>query len=147
VSADPILAPVLELMPAQTDSCARNIVGHDQSRVIIIARGIEEAVANSVLIKRNQIGTLTETLEAITIARKAGYGIFVSHRSGETEDATIANLTVATGAGHLKTNSGCRSDRFAKYNQLLRIEQEVGARAVFAGRGAFVGTGRRSSRR
>jgi enolase len=110
----------------------------------IITRGIEEGVANSVLIKLNQIGTLTETLEAIAIARKAGYGIFVSHRSGETEDATIADLTVATGAGHLKTGSGCRSDRIAKYNQLLRIEEDLGARAVFAGKSTFRGSQRRS---
>ncbi len=112
----------------------------------IIARGIEEGVANSVLIKLNQIGTLTETLEAIAIARKAGYGIFVSHRSGETEDATIADLTVATGAGHLKTGSGCRSERIAKYNQLLRIEEELGPRAVFAGKGAFGRSGRPAAR-
>ncbi len=108
----------------------------------IIARGIEEKVANSVLIKVNQIGTLTETLEAIALARKAGYGIFVSHRSGETEDATIADLTVATAAGHLKTGSGCRSERIAKYNQLLRIEEELGDRAFFAGKGAFLGVRR-----
>lgn len=108
----------------------------------IIARGIEEKVANSVLIKVNQIGTLTETLEAIALARKAGYNIFVSHRSGETEDATIADLTVATAAGHLKTGSGCRSERIAKYNQLLRIEEELGDRAFFAGKGAFLGVRR-----
>ena len=108
----------------------------------IIARGIEEKVANSVLIKVNQIGTLTETLEAIELARKAGYNIFVSHRSGETEDATIADLTVATAAGHLKTGSGCRSERIAKYNQLLRIEEELGDRAFFAGKGAFLGVRR-----
>ena len=108
----------------------------------IIARGIEEKVANSVLIKVNQIGTLTETLEAIALARKAGYGIFVSHRSGETEDATIADLTVATAAGHLKTGSGCRSERIAKYNQLLRIEEELGEKAHFAGKAAFLGSRR-----
>ncbi len=104
----------------------------------IISKGIEQKVANSVLIKLNQIGTLTETLEAIAIARAAGYGIFVSHRSGETEDATIADFTVAVGAGHLKTGSGCRSDRIAKYNQLLRIEEELEKRALFAGKKAFV---------
>ncbi|MBZ5552145.1 MAG: phosphopyruvate hydratase [Acidobacteriia bacterium] len=104
----------------------------------IIARGIKEGVANSVLIKLNQIGTLTETLDAIRTARKAGYGIFVSHRSGETEDATIADLTVAVSGGKIKTGSGCRSERIAKYNQLLRIEEELGSRARFAGRKAFV---------
>jgi enolase len=104
----------------------------------IIARGIKEGVANSVLIKLNQIGTLTETLNAIRTARRAGYGIFVSHRSGETEDATIADLTVAVSGGKIKTGSGCRSERVAKYNQLLRIEEELGARARFAGRKAFV---------
>ncbi len=104
----------------------------------IIRRGIEEKVANSVLIKLNQIGTLTETLEAIATARAAGYGIFVSHRSGETEDTTIADFAVAVGAGHMKTGSGCRSERIAKYNQLLRIEEALGKRARFAGKGAFV---------
>lgn len=104
----------------------------------IIARGIKEKVANSVLIKLNQIGTLTETLNAIHTARKAGYGIFVSHRSGETEDATIADLTVAVSGGKIKTGSGCRTDRVAKYNQLLRIEEELGPRARFAGRRAFI---------
>jgi enolase len=104
----------------------------------IIAKGIKEKVANSILIKLNQIGTLTETLETIRIARQAGYGIFVSHRSGETEDTTIADLTVAVGAGKLKTGSGCRSERIAKYNQLLRIEEHLGARAKFAGRKAFL---------
>jgi enolase len=104
----------------------------------IIARGIHDGVANSVLIKLNQIGTLTETLDAIRTARRARYGIFVSHRSGETEDATIADLTVAVRGGKIKTGSGCRSERIAKYNQLLRIEEELGPRAQFAGRKAFV---------
>ncbi|MFI5176084.1 MAG: phosphopyruvate hydratase [Terriglobia bacterium] len=104
----------------------------------IIARGIKEGVANSVLIKLNQIGTLTETLDAIRTARKAGYGIFVSHRSGETEDATIADLTVGVSGGKIKTGSGCRSERIAKYNQLLRIEEALGPRGRFAGRKAFV---------
>ena len=111
----------------------------------IIARGIRENVANSVLIKLNQIGTITETLKAITVAREAGYGIFVSHRSGETEDTTIADLTVAVGAGHLKTGSGCRSERIAKYNRLLRIEEALGARARFAGKAAFVNGRRRDA--
>jgi len=104
----------------------------------IIAKGIQENVANSILIKLNQIGTLTETLEAIRIARQAGYGLFVSHRSGETEDTTIADFTVAIAAGKLKTGSGCRSERIAKYNQLLRIEEHLGAQAKFAGRKAFL---------
>ena len=109
----------------------------------ISTRWIKEKFANSVLIKLNQIGTITETLEAITVARRAGYGIFVSHRSGETEDTTIADLTVAVGAGHLKTGSGCRSERIAKYNRLLRIEEALGARARFAGKAAFVNGSRR----
>jgi enolase len=104
----------------------------------IIRMGIEKKVANSVLIKLNQIGTITETLEAISTARSAGYGIFVSHRSGETEDTTIADFAVAVGAGHMKTGSGCRSERIAKYNRLLRIEEALGTRARFAGKGAFV---------
>jgi enolase len=104
----------------------------------LIAKGIEKKVANSILIKLNQIGTLTETLEAIRTARQAGYGLFVSHRSGETEDTTIADFTVAIGAGKLKTGSGCRSERIAKYNQLLRIEEHLGAQAKFAGRKAFL---------
>ena len=109
----------------------------------IIARGVKEGVANSVLIKLNQIGTITETLEAIAVARRAGYGIFVSHRSGETEDTTIADFTVAVGAGHLKTGSGCRSERIAKYNRLLRIEEALGTRARFPGEAAFVNGSRR----
>jgi enolase len=112
----------------------------------IIAKGIRENVANSVLVKLNQIGTITETLEAIAVARASGYGIFVSHRSGETEDTTIADLTVAVGAGHLKTGSGCRSERIAKYNRLLRIEEALGARARFAGKAAFVNGRRRAAR-
>lgn len=103
----------------------------------IIARGIKEKVANSVLIKVNQIGTLTETMEAIASARKAGYGVFVSHRSGESEDTTIADLAVGAGGGKIKTGSGCRTDRIAKYNQLLRIEGWLGKKAAFAGTKAF----------
>ncbi len=99
----------------------------------ILKRGIDQNIANSILIKFNQIGTLTETLEAIRMARKAGYTAVISHRSGETEDTTIADLAVATGAGQIKTGSLCRSDRVAKYNRLLRIEQELGARAVYRG--------------
>jgi len=100
----------------------------------ILSQGIERGVANSILVKVNQIGTLTETLEAIRIARAAGYSSVVSHRSGETEDTTIADLAVASGAGQIKTGSLCRSDRVAKYNRLLRIEEELGARARYAGR-------------
>jgi enolase len=99
----------------------------------ILSRGIEQGVANSILIKFNQIGTLSETLAAIRMARKAGYTAVISHRSGETEDTTIADLAVATGAGQIKTGSLCRSDRVAKYNRLLRIEQELGGRAVYRG--------------
>jgi enolase len=103
----------------------------------ILARGIEKGVANSILIKVNQIGTLTETLEAMEMAAKAGYTCMSSHRSGETEDTFIADLAVATGCGQIKTGSASRTDRMAKYNQLLRIEQELGAAARYAGRKAF----------
>ena len=99
--------------------------------------GIERGIANSILIKVNQIGTLTETLEAMDMAARAGYTSVVSHRSGETEDAFIADLAVATGAGQIKTGSASRTDRIAKYNQLLRIEEELGASARYAGRKAF----------
>lgn len=107
----------------------------------ILARGIERGVANSILIKVNQIGTLTETLDTIQLASKNSYHFFVSHRSGETEDTTIADLTVATSAGHLKTGSGCRSERIAKFNQLLRIEESLGKAALFAGKKAFKNAG------
>jgi enolase len=100
----------------------------------ILRQGIERGVANSILVKVNQIGSLTETLEAIRTARAAGYSSVVSHRSGETEDTTIADLAVASGAGQIKTGSLCRSDRVAKYNRLLRIEEELGGRARYAGR-------------
>lgn len=103
----------------------------------IIKKGIEKGIANSVLIKLNQIGSISETLEAINLAKSNNYNCFVSHRSGETEDTTIADLTVAAGAGHLKTGSGCRSERVSKFNQLLRIEKELGAHAKFAGKRAF----------
>jgi len=103
----------------------------------ILAEGIRKKVGNSILIKPNQIGTLTETLEAIEMATKAGYSAVVSHRSGETEDSTIADIAVATAATQIKTGSMSRSDRIAKYNQLLRIEAELGARAVYAGAAAF----------
>jgi len=99
-----------------------------------LSRGIERGVANSILIKVNQIGTLTETLETIALARRAGYSAVISHRSGETEDTTIADLAVATGAGMIKTGAPARSDRVAKYNRLLQIESELGEAAVYAGR-------------
>ena len=104
----------------------------------IFGEGIDMGVANAILIKVNQIGTLTETLEAIAMAHAAGYASIVSHRSGETEDTTIADIAVATTATQIKTGSLCRSDRVAKYNQLLRIEQQLGAAAKYAGRDAFV---------
>ncbi|HEX2869391.1 MAG TPA: phosphopyruvate hydratase [Ignavibacteriales bacterium] len=115
------------------------IVGDDLfcTNPAILAEGIEKGVANSVLIKLNQIGTVTETLNTIELAAKNNYNCFISHRSGETEDTTIADLTVAVGAGHLKTGSGCRSERIAKFNQLMRIERELGAQAKFAGLNAF----------
>lgn len=103
----------------------------------ILAKGIEQGVGNSILIKVNQIGTLTETLDTIELARQHNYNCFISHRSGETEDTTISDLTVATGAGHIKTGSGCRSERVAKFNQFLRIERQLGKDARFAGRKAF----------
>lgn len=112
------------------------IVGDDLfvTNVKFLAKGIKEKSANSILIKVNQIGTLSETLDAIEMAHKAGYTAVISHRSGETEDATIADIAVATNAGQIKTGSASRSDRMAKYNQLLRIEEELGEVAVFEGR-------------
>jgi enolase len=103
----------------------------------ILARGIKEKVANSILVKLNQIGTVTETLDAVAMARDAGYTSVISHRSGETEDTTIADLAVATSAGQIKTGSASRTDRVAKYNQLLRIEEELGSSAKYAGRSAL----------
>jgi enolase len=102
-----------------------------------LKRGIDAGVANSILIKVNQIGTLTETLQAITMAKGAGYTAVMSHRSGETEDVTIADLAVATGCGQIKTGAPSRSDRVAKYNQLLRIEEALGSDAAYLGRSAF----------
>jgi len=103
----------------------------------ILKEAIEKKAANSILVKLNQIGTLSETLETIELAKKNGYFQFISHRSGETEDTTIADLAVATGAGHIKTGSGCRSERIAKFNQLMRIERQLGKSAIFAGLKAF----------
>ena len=108
----------------------------------ILREGIEKKVGNAILIKVNQIGTLTETLEAMRMAKAAGYAAVVSHRSGETEDTTIADLAVATGAGQIKTGSLCRTDRVCKYNRLLRIEEALGARARFAGRSTLAGARR-----
>jgi enolase 1/2/3 len=107
-----------------------------------LSRGIDAGVANAILIKVNQIGTLTETLEAIELARSTGYATVISHRSGETEDTTIADLAVATGSGQIKTGAPSRTDRVAKYNQLLRIEEDLGARAVYPGWEAFPRAGR-----
>ena len=103
-----------------------------------IARGISENASNAVLIKLNQIGSLSETIAAIEMARKAGWGAMVSHRSGETVDSFIADLTVAMATGHLKTGAPCRGERVEKYNQLMRIEEELGTTAVYAGHKAFV---------
>jgi enolase len=103
----------------------------------ILKRGIAEKVGNSILVKLNQIGTVTETLDAVAMAREAGYASIISHRSGETEDTTIADLAVGTGAGQIKTGSASRTDRVAKYNQLLRIEEELGSRGKYAGRSAI----------
>ena len=116
------------------------LVGDDLfvTNVERIARGIEEGVANAVLIKLNQIGSLTETIAAVQLAYSANWGAMVSHRSGETVDSFIADLTVALGTGHLKTGAPCRGERVEKYNQLMRIEEALGASAVYAGRGAFV---------
>ena len=102
-------------------------------------RGIDDGIANSILVKVNQIGTLTETLEAVRLAQRAGYTAVMSHRSGETEDSTIADLAVAPICGQIKTGSLARSDRTAKYNQLLRIEEELGDTARYAGRGGAQG--------
>jgi len=116
------------------------LVGDDLfvTNVERLSRGIRDGVANSILIKLNQIGSLTETLDAIAMAHDAGYSAVISHRSGETEDVTIADLAVATSAGQIKTGSLCRTDRVAKYNQLLRIEEDLGESARYPGRDAFV---------
>jgi enolase len=120
-----------------TDALGREvqIVGDDifVTNVKILSEGIEKGVANSILIKVNQVGSLSETLDTIDMARRAGYTQIISHRSGETEDTTIADLAVATGCGMIKTGSASRTDRIAKYNQLLRIEEELGDEAVFFG--------------
>ena len=102
-----------------------------------LADGIEKGVGNSILVKVNQIGTLTETLEAVEMAKRAGYTAILSHRSGETEDTTIADIAVATNCGQIKTGAPSRTDRVAKYNQLLRIEEALGTSAVYEGRKSF----------
>jgi enolase len=107
----------------------------------ILRRGIAEGVGNALLVKLNQIGTVTETLDAVRMSKDARYGTIISHRSGETEDTTIADLAVGTGAGQIKTGSASRTDRVAKYNQLLRIEEDLGSHASFAGRNAIRGLG------
>jgi enolase len=115
------------------------LVGDDLfvTNVTRLSRGIRENIGNSILVKVNQIGTLTETLAAVQMAQRAGWSAVISHRSGETEDVTISDLAVATNAGQIKTGSLCRTDRVAKYNQLLRIEEQLGASASYPGRGAF----------
>ena len=115
------------------------LVGDDLfvTNVTRLARGIQEGIANSILVKVNQIGSLTETLEAVRMAHRAGYTSVMSHRSGETEDTTIADLAVACDCGQIKTGSASRTDRVAKYNQLLRIEQNLGRSGRYAGRSAF----------
>ena len=115
------------------------LVGDDLfvTNVTRLERGIREGVGNSILVKVNQIGTLTETLAAVEMAQRAGWSAVISHRSGETEDVTISDLAVATNAGQIKTGSLCRTDRVAKYNQLLRIEEQLGPSAEYPGRSAF----------
>lgn len=123
----------------EKDGKRLQIVGDDLfvTNPKILKEGIEKGIANSILIKINQIGTLTETFEAIQMAKDAGYTAVVSHRSGETEDTVIADIAVATGAGQIKTGSLSRTDRIAKYNQLIRIEEELGSKAVYPGKDAF----------
>jgi enolase len=120
------------------------LVGDDLfvTNVPRLSRGIKDGIANSILVKVNQIGTLTETLAAVDMAQRAGYTAVMSHRSGETEDSTISDLAVATNCGQIKTGSLARSDRLAKYNQLIRIEEELGAQARYAGRAALKSSAR-----
>lgn len=115
------------------------LVGDDifVTNAALIAEGIDKKIANAVLIKLNQVGTVTETLEAVDVAKRAEYGVVISHRSGETEDTAIADFAVACGSGQIKAGSACRTDRIAKYNQLLRIEEQLGPEAVFPDRGIF----------
>ena len=129
------------LQVRETDRLGKNVqlVGDDLfvTNTKILKQGIAKGVANSVLIKINQIGTLSETFAAVTMATRAGYTSVISHRSGETEDSIIADIAVGTNAGQIKTGSLSRSDRIAKYNQLLRIEEDLGDAASYPGRGAF----------
>jgi len=122
------------------------LVGDDVfvTNVELIERGIRSGVANAVLVKLNQIGTLTETLDAVDLANRNAYGVVISHRSGETEDTTIADLSVAVGSGQIKTGAPARSERVAKFNQLLRIEEDLGESAVFLGAAAVKGLASRS---
>ena len=115
------------------------LVGDDifVTNVKLLEKGIKEGVGNSILVKVNQIGTLTETLDSVEMAKRAGYTAVISHRSGETEDTTIADLSVACNTGQIKTGSLSRTDRLAKYNQLIRIEDELGETAIFRGRSVF----------
>ena len=135
------MAERFEGWKALTDRVGKNVqlVGDDLfvTNPERLSDGIAQGLANSLLVKVNQIGTLSETLDAVSIANRAGYTAVMSHRSGETEDATIADLAVATNCGQIKTGSLARSDRLAKYNQLIRIEEELGGSAVYAGRGCF----------
>ncbi len=125
------------------DRC--QLVGDDLfvTNVARLSRGINEQTGNSILVKVNQIGSLTETLAAVDMAQRAGYTAVMSHRSGETEDSTIADLAVATNCGQIKTGSLARSDRLAKYNQLIRIEEGLGSQALYAGRNALKALARR----
>ena len=115
------------------------IVGDDLfvTNISRLKMGIEQKAGNSILIKLNQIGTISETIDAVTMARNAGFTSVISHRSGETEDTTISDFVVGLGTGQIKTGSLCRSERVAKYNQLLRIEESLGKKAVFPGKGVF----------
>src|SRR6185436_8104890 len=121
-----------------TDAIGSNVqlVGDDLfvTNTEFLKKGIETGTANSILVKVNQIGSLTETFDAVEMAKEARYTAVISHRSGETEDVTIADIAVATNAGQIKTGSLCRTDRVAKYNQLLRIEEELGASAIYGGK-------------
>ena len=128
-----------ESVGAKTSKKKIQLVGDDLfvTNTTRLSRGIKEGIANAILIKLNQIGSVTETIDAIEMARKAGYNSIISHRSGETEDTFIADLAVATGAGQIKTGSASRTDRIAKYNQLLRIEEELGSAARFNGKAAL----------
>ena len=123
--------------PRWAGACSSSATTCSSPTSSILRRGIEERVGNAILVKVNQIGTLTETLDAVELAHRNGYRAIISHRSGETEDATIADLAVATNAGQIKTGAPTRSDRVAKYNQLLRIEEELGDEAEYPGWAAF----------